>query len=226
MKIDGDSKVISSAFIKARGEMAATVIKDAKGNYGRYATLAALVEATTAPLAKHGLAIVQEASADEHGVCVETWLVHESGATMQFTPLTMPLADRKPQAVGSAITYARRYALGAICGLAPDDDDADAAQGAPKRQAKTAAPIEDDVIFDKPAPEVLSQAQMIRLQELGKTLYGPQEWEVQRPKLVQAVSKGAITSSKELTPGEADKLIAGIEKKLKEVAQQPIATVA
>jgi hypothetical protein len=143
MKIEGDSKLIAGAFIKARGEMNATVVKDAKGNFGKYVTLAAIVEATSATLAKNGLAVMQEVSTAEGGVTVETWLIHESGATMQFTPLTLPLTQRTPQAVGSAVTYARRYALGAICGLAPDDDDdAQAAEDAtkPSRPAQQGRP--------------------------------------------------------------------------------------
>lgn len=136
MNITGDPKAIASAFIKARGQMEATVTKDAKGNFGKYATLAAIVEATTEILAKNGLAIMQEVSSDEAGVTVDTWLIHDSGAMMQFKPLTMP-CDRKPQSVGSAATYGRRYALAAICGLAPDDDDAEAAQ-ASTQPAKTA----------------------------------------------------------------------------------------
>lgn len=133
MKIEGDAKLISAAFVKARKEMGGTVAKDGKGNYGKYATLAAIVEATTDVLAANGLAIIQEAHADEQGLIVDTWLVHESGATMQFAALPMPLTNRTAQAVGSAITYARRYQLAAVCGLAPDDDDGQAAQDAENR---------------------------------------------------------------------------------------------
>ncbi len=64
---------------------------------------------------------------------------------------------------------------------------------------------------------LLSQAQLKRLNIVGSDLYG-KEWDDQRPKLVQAVSKGTVTSSKELTPGEATVLIRGMEKKLQEVA--------
>jgi hypothetical protein len=140
MNISGDAKLIAQAFIKARGEMSATVAKDAKGNYGKYATLAAIVEATAGAFANNGLAIVQETGTDEQGVTVETWLIHESGATIHFGSLSMPLGDRKPQAVGSAITYGRRYALAAICGLAPDDDDGQAAQDATPRQQQATRP--------------------------------------------------------------------------------------
>lgn len=140
MNISGDAKTIAAAFIKARGVMNATVTKDAKGNFGKYATLAAIVEATTDAFVANGLAVVQEVGTDEHGVTVETWLVHESGATMEFKPLTLPLSQRTPQAVGSAITYGRRYALAAICGLAPDDDDGQAAQDTTKTPQKAQEP--------------------------------------------------------------------------------------
>lgn len=139
MKIDGEAKLIAAAFVKARGEMSVTVAKDAKGNYGKYVTLAALVEASTSILAKNGLAIVQEAGMDEHGVTVDTWLIHESGATIDFGVLTMPLTNRTPQSVGSALTYGRRYALAAVCGLAPDDDDGQAAENAQARPQRTQA---------------------------------------------------------------------------------------
>lgn len=245
MIINGDAKLIAAAFIKARSEMSATVTKDAKGNYGKYMTLAALVEATTAALAHHGLAIVQEAGTDENGVTVATWLIHESGAIMQFGTLTMPLVDRKPQAVGSALTYGRRYALAAVCGIAPDDDDGQGAQDTynkprqhqaprPPSAQKAAEPSnasnEGDVLFTPETSQqgrpVASEAQLKRLHILGTDAYGSKaEWDTHRPKLVEWVSKGAVTSSKELAPAEADTLIRGLEKRLKEIEaeRQPAA---
>ena len=199
MKFEGDAKAISSAFVKARGEMSSLIAKDARGNYGKYVTLAAIIEATTDALAKHGLVMVQEASVDAEGVCVESFLLHESGATMQFSPLTMPLTDRKPQAVGSAVTYARRYALGAICGLAPDDDDGQAAQDATRplnarkdtqppppstnghrnapQHATTPAESDaggnGDVLFDKDADGTPPHQ---RLFGVGLSVFGPAAW--------------------------------------------------
>ncbi len=66
--------------------------------------------------------------------------------------------------------------------------------------------------------EIASEAQIRRLHAVGVELYGKKEWDVQRPKLVQAVTTGAVTSSKELSPQEATKLISGIEKKIAQVA--------
>lgn len=238
MNITGDAKTIAAAFIRARGEMGALVSKDAKGNFGRYVTLAAIVEATTLAFANHGLVIVQEAGTNEEGVSIDTWLIHESGATMQFGSLTMPLGDRKPQTVGSGITYGRRYALAAVCGLAGEDDDGQAAQDSVSRgySAKEATPQRNGVNKASLAPksppgtaaesdpdlwqteepkksDLLSQAQLIRIHTLGSQLYGA-AWDAQRPKLVQAVTKGAVSSAKELSPDEAETLIVGMQKKL------------
>jgi hypothetical protein len=70
---------------------------------------------------------------------------------------------------------------------------------------------------------VLSETQRKRLHALGNELYGQEEWNERRPQLVRAASKGAVTSSKELSPQEAAILIAGMEKKIAEIAamQQP-----
>lgn len=75
--------------------------------------------------------------------------------------------------------------------------------------------LDNDIPFDKPAKEVLSEQQLKVLNTVGSRFYGD-EWDEQRPKLVEAITKGAVTSSKELTPKQADRLIAGIEKKQKE----------
>ncbi len=123
-----NGKAAASALVKARAAIGATVTKDARANYGRYATLAAVMEAITPALAANGLALVQEAELDDATVTVAATLIHESGETIEFAPLAMPLGNqRTPQAVGSALTYNRRYQLTALFGLAPDDDDGEAA---------------------------------------------------------------------------------------------------
>ena len=225
MIISGDPKLICTAYVKARGEMSATVTKDAKGNFGKYATLAAIVEASTPSFAKHGLAIVQEASADDGAVCIETWLIHESGATMQFSPLTMPLADRKPQTVGSAISYARRYALTAICGLATDDDDGQAAQDSTKGTQRAPAASKGqqrshvaDEVFDEPRSPLATKAQVQELGALGLEFYAD-EWSEQAATLAQAVSKGDVADILELTQSQIAKLINGIRSKMAQVAE-------
>lgn len=81
----------------------------------------------TAPL--HGLAYVQETLVDNERAGVLTMIVHESGEWMEFEPFLLPIGQKAtPQAVGSAITYARRYSLSTAFGLASEaDDDANSA---------------------------------------------------------------------------------------------------
>lgn len=98
----------------------------------RYADLAAVWDACREALTAHGLAVVQAPETGEGLVRVTTRLVHASGQWMEST-LALPWSAGKgttdAQAIGSAITYARRYALSAMVGIAPDDDDDGQAAG-------------------------------------------------------------------------------------------------
>src|SRR5690554_1790545 len=103
MVING--KAAAAALVKARAAMKATVMRDAKANYGSYATLAAVMEAITPALVENGLALVQEAELGDGCITVGATLLHESGESIEFTPLSLPLGNqRTPQAAGSAIT--------------------------------------------------------------------------------------------------------------------------
>ena len=97
----------------------------------RYADLAAVWDACRAALTKHGLAVVQSprlvASGDSFWLVeVETTLLHASGQSLSDV-LAVPVTPTSAQVIGSAITYARRYALAAFVGVAPEDDDGQAA---------------------------------------------------------------------------------------------------
>lgn len=115
-----------------------------------YADLATVLETAKGPLAKNGLSVVQ--TTEPHGleaVCVVTWLLHESNEWICGRLVLPCIGLRKKdgtvlpvdaQTFGSALTYARRYAYAAIIGLAPIDDDGNAASAqrydAPKGAAK------------------------------------------------------------------------------------------
>jgi hypothetical protein len=109
--------------------------KDADNPHFRhkYADLASVWDACRSALSAHGLSVVQSPRLVSGGesvwlVEVETTLFHASGQFLGDT-LAVPVALTSAQAVGSAITYARRYALAALVGVAPagDDDDGDRA---------------------------------------------------------------------------------------------------
>lgn len=100
----------------------------------KYATLTAVWNACREPLTKNGLAVIQAPCASaEHGwLGMETLLTHESGQWIRST-FFMPVSKQDPQGFGSAITYARRYALSSVAGVCPDEDD-DGNEGSSPRQ--------------------------------------------------------------------------------------------
>lgn len=88
-----------------------------------YLTLPDLLEAVRPVLAAHNLAVMQEADRpNDTAIRVTTLLVHANGHTWQTPPLILS-CGRSPQDVGSALTYARRYQLATMVGLAGADDD-------------------------------------------------------------------------------------------------------
>lgn len=119
---------IAAAFIKAKRDFA-PALKD-KTNpafRSKYADLGACLEAVDDALLNNGIAVYQETSEDATGVTVETVFLHESGETIRCGKLHVPASKQDPQGYGSALTYARRYSLMAACGIAPEDDDGNAA---------------------------------------------------------------------------------------------------
>lgn len=89
----------------------------------KYADLGSVWDAAKPALRENGLCVSQLFVPSESGTLVlETVLIHKSGQYISGT-LTMPLQKTDPQGFGAAATYARRYALSAILGICPDDDD-------------------------------------------------------------------------------------------------------
>lgn len=98
-----------------------------------YADLAAYLDVCREPLASNGLAIIQSVKAEGTKATVTTTILHASGQWYESDPLTLECAsDGLPaaQAIGSIITYARRYSLSATIGMASEaDDDANSGSG-------------------------------------------------------------------------------------------------
>ena len=113
---------LAAALSKAQGQMVAAR-KDSLNPHFKnlYADLASVWDAIRGPLTANGLSVVQLASAEAGQAHIETTLMHSSG---QFISGKLSMASgTTPQQIGSAITYARRYALSAMVGIAPDDDE-------------------------------------------------------------------------------------------------------
>lgn len=120
---------LAEALAKAQGEM--EFAKKGSQNpffKSHYADLASVVQAIKEPLSRNSLAYTQIITSNGTGTYVRTILMHKSGQTLESVMLAKPSKDDM-QGLGSAITYARRYALQAICGLSADDDDGENAVG-------------------------------------------------------------------------------------------------
>lgn len=150
---------LATALAKCQGEIT-PAIKDSSNPFfkSKYADLNAVWEACREPLSKHGLAVIQTMDRDEAGnLLLITTLAHSSGQWIRSRS-PVPLLKSDPQAMGSSITYMRRYNLSAIVGISTDvDDDGEAAMN---RNGKE----------EKPKKEVKSEKEEVVTKEQMKAL--------------------------------------------------------
>lgn len=132
-----EMNLIAAAFVKAQKGFAPALKTSTNPHFrSKYADLSACVEAVIDSLNSNGIALMQVTHECDSGVIVETIFLHESGEKISGGKLHVPAAKNDAQGYGSALSYARRYGLMAACGIAPEDDDGNAAtRSAPQRQA-------------------------------------------------------------------------------------------
>jgi len=120
---------LAAALAKAQATFK-PAIKDASNPFfkSKYVDLAGAIDATRDALSANGLAIVQATDIGPSGITVNTQLCHASGEWISAVYPVNPVKN-DPQGIGSALTYARRYSLMALVGIAAEDDDGEAAQG-------------------------------------------------------------------------------------------------
>jgi hypothetical protein len=202
---------LAKALAAAQGEMTSAA-KDATNPHfkSRYATLASVWEAIRKPLTANGLSVSQILETEPGGVAVRTMLLHASGQWLA-SRYVMPVGERlTPQAMGSAITYARRYALSAIVGIAPDDDDDGNSATDPPKAERPAPPA----AAPPPAKPQLLPALADFLNEFG--------W----PKERKAEFAGKLLSHYEVTLAElvqdsvrASAVLHGLQAEIKAIMQ-------
>jgi hypothetical protein len=130
-------KQVSAALVKAQRGFAPALKTSTNPHFkSRYADLAVCVEAVVDALNEAGIMLMQRQHHFEGGVAVETIFVHESGEQLSAGILSVPASKKDAQGYGSALTYARRYSLMAACGIAPEDDDGNAAAKVKRPQEK------------------------------------------------------------------------------------------
>lgn len=161
-------KQIAAALVKAQKAFGPALKSSSNPHFkSRYADLSACVEAVMDSLNDNGIALVQQTHECEAGVMVETVFVHESGEIFSAGKLHVPAVKHDAQGYGSALTYARRYSLMAACGIAPEDDDGNAASKPQPRKAAASAPAAN-------GPELMTPEEVANItalaDEVGKSV--------------------------------------------------------
>ena len=138
---------LAGALATAQGQIK-NAAKDALNPFFKssYADLASVREAINDVFSRNGLSVTQLLGNNIHGVTVETVLLHKSGQWLSGI-VSVKASKDDAQSLGSAVTYARRYSLSAIAGIASEtDDDGESAVG---RETKpTHKPVEKRVAVD------------------------------------------------------------------------------
>jgi hypothetical protein len=148
-------KNIAAALVKAQRGFSPALKSSTNPHFKtKYADLSACVEAVIDSLNANGIMLMQPCHETESGVTVETLFLHDSGEMMSAGKLHVPAAKQDPQGYGSALTYARRYSLMAACGIAPEDDDGNAASRPKQTQPLTASAVADFITTIKDSADM------------------------------------------------------------------------
>lgn len=140
---------LATALAKAQSKMEGAA-KDTSNPFfkSKYADLASVTGAVRSGLDGTGLSYVQLVHDKPDCAAIETLILHSSGQSLSTGIVCVPVAKHDAQGYGSAITYARRYGLAMAFGVAPEDDDGNAAQKAkpvtpPKPAPAASVPKQD-----------------------------------------------------------------------------------
>lgn len=151
-----------SEVLKALGEVwdkIPSLSKDAKNPHfnSKFVSLPAIVEAIRPILAEAGVYFIQKSVESEKGIGLNTVIVHkDTGDTYDAGTIYMPVDKGNAQGVGSAMTYARRYALCAVFGIVADeDDDGNRASAKPQNGTRQVPPANGTTDWMKEAKGAL-----------------------------------------------------------------------
>jgi hypothetical protein len=153
-------KTIAAALARAQMNMGKALKQSANPAFrSKYADLGNVMDACLPALNEAGIALIQPTGEDDHGRFVETILIHgESGESLSCR-VPLIVAKNDMQGYGSAVTYARRYGLMAMAGIAPEDDDGNAAaKAAPTDEQHQQKPQQTNAESIERAKEYLAEA--------------------------------------------------------------------
>jgi hypothetical protein len=210
----------AAAFVKAQAAMP-NPTKDARADIQTkggakfsysYLTLDKMLEAVKPALNSNGLALLQPVVLVDGKARVETIIVHESGEQRSWQMPIFADGGASPQDFGSALTYAKRYHLGGILGVAieEDSDGAQLAAPAPTGTASGAPPATSEPPLASQEQHAKLAVEVAELQELQPTGDGIPTWEDETRRWALEV-KGK-PSRKDLTKAEMSELIGLVQE--------------
>jgi hypothetical protein len=141
--------LIAAAFVRAQGKMGvATRSSDNPFFRSKYANFGEVSEACKPALHDEGIGVIQSPGIpqDKNMIAVTTMFLHTSGQWMKDT-FEIPCLKHDPQAGGSAVSYARRYALEAMSGINCQDDDGEKATRSKPSKKKAATTVDKDRLY-------------------------------------------------------------------------------
>lgn len=155
---------LASAMAAAFGEIDAATKSAANPHFkSKYADITAVIEAIKPALIKHDLFFTQRPQPSENGITVTTVLHHASGEALELGSLFVPANKHDAQGFGSALTYARRYALVTAFGVPTEDDDGNAASRSKQ--------------VERSAPQSAHSALKTELRQFVRELEGCGDWD-------------------------------------------------
>ena len=158
-------KELATALCLAQAEMGGAV-KESKNPFFKssYADLTSVIKVVKEPFSNHGLSFVQLPVSGDQYVGVTTMLMHTSGEWLQ-SEYMLPMTKRDPQAAGSAITYARRYALQSLAGIPSVDDDGELGMFRNDAPANTGLDMSLEGLSGQPATEPKKRVNKAQMQK-------------------------------------------------------------
>ena len=189
---------LASALSKAQGQITGA-LKDSSNPFfkTKYADLASVWDACRDQLSANGLCVIQTLSNKEDQIVVVTTLAHSSGEWIRGELAVKPVKS-DPQGIGSAITYARRYTLAAIVGVAQIDDDAEAAMGRKDTDKnKISIDIKAQREFSEQARKCLSSGDVDGLKQLWS------EWDADERVILWAMFNSQERTAMKAMKGDA-----------------------
>jgi hypothetical protein len=201
---------LALALAKAQAEITGALTDSSNPFFkSKYADLASVMDAIRIPFSKNELAVTQLVDEKDGKHFLITMLIHSSG---EYVTSTYPLVIKdlnNPQSIGSVVTYARRYTLAAIAGVAQVDDDGEAALGRTHEKLPNHAPKATNHIAIEANPKLallVTEAQLKRLYAIQ------QKSKMSQDDVINFIKTNfQKNNSKELTMSEYDALIKALE---------------